>query len=162
VPYLPGVVASSTDPVLLVTRLVPGVALFDVVDSIDRDQAGRQLAEFLDPLHGQTLPTATLLHPPTTAVLREGLPKWARPEQRAAVISWCDGADDVLAKPVKQVLVHGDLHGGNQVWDDGKLRAVVDFETAGYADAEYDLRAFPGTGPGVELLTATMRHYPHE
>jgi hypothetical protein len=31
-PFLPDVVASSTDPLLLVTRLVPGEALFDVVD----------------------------------------------------------------------------------------------------------------------------------
>lgn len=58
-----------------------------------------------------------------------------------------------------QALVHADLHGGNQVWDDGKLRAIVDFETTGAADPEYDLRAFPGTGPGVELVTATMHHY---
>ncbi|MFI5692843.1 phosphotransferase family protein [Kribbella sp. NPDC051586] len=161
VPYLPEVVASSTDPVLLVTRLVPGVALFDVVDSLDRDEAGRQVAEFLGALHhqaGRDLPAASL-QPATTDVLREQFVRWARPDQRADVIRWCDWADDVLATPGPQVLVHGDLHGGNQVWDAGKLRVVVDFETAGLAEAEYDLRAFPGTGPGVELLTATMRHY---
>ncbi|RZU12074.1 aminoglycoside phosphotransferase (APT) family kinase protein [Kribbella rubisoli] len=164
VPYLPEVVASSTDPLLLATALVPGESLFEVVDSIDRDEAGRQLAEFLGELHNQTerdFPAASL-QPATTDVLREQFPKWARPDQRADVISWCDWADDVLATPGRQVLVHGDLHGGNQVWDHGKLRAVVDFETAGLADAEYDLRVFPGTGPGVELLTATMRHYPQE
>ncbi|MEV4261968.1 aminoglycoside phosphotransferase family protein [Kribbella sp. NPDC049584] len=161
VPFLPEVVASSTDPVLLVTRLVPGEALFDVVDSLDRDQVGRQLAEFLRELHnqpGHDYPAASL-QPATTDVLREQFPRWARPDQRADVISWCDWADDVLRTPGPQVLVHGDLHGGNQVWDQGKLRVVVDFETAGLADAEYDLRAFPGTGPGVELLTATIRHY---
>jgi aminoglycoside phosphotransferase (APT) family kinase protein len=91
--------------------------------------------------------------------LREGFVKWARPDQRAAVVRWCDWADEVLATPGPSVLVHADLHGGNQVWDDGRLRVVVDFETAGLAEPEYDLRAFPGTGPGVELLTATMRHY---
>jgi hypothetical protein len=38
---------------------------------------------------------------------------------------------------------------------------VVDFETAGAAEPEYDLRTFPGpgTGPGVDLLTAVMHHY---
>jgi hypothetical protein len=38
---------------------------------------------------------------------------------------------------------------------------VVDFETIGAAEPEYDLRTFPGPGmgPGVQLLTATMRHY---
>lgn len=51
VPFLPKVVASSTDPVLLVTRLVPGTSLFQVVDAIDRDCAGRQLARFLAALH---------------------------------------------------------------------------------------------------------------
>lgn len=40
VPFLPEVVASSTDPVLLVTRLVAGVSLFEVIGSIDRERAG--------------------------------------------------------------------------------------------------------------------------
>src|SRR5215472_3158297 len=44
VPFLPQVVASSTDPALLVTRLVPGVSLFEVIGSIDRERAGQQLA----------------------------------------------------------------------------------------------------------------------
>jgi hypothetical protein len=40
-----------------------------------------------------------------------------------------------------------------------ELRLVVDFATVCAAEPEYDLRAFPGTGPGVELVTATMREY---
>lgn len=38
---------------------------------------------------------------------------------------------------------------------------ILDFENAGLAEPEYELRGFPGPGmgPGVELLTATMRHY---
>jgi hypothetical protein len=38
---------------------------------------------------------------------------------------------------------------------------VVDFETVAAAEPEYDLSCFPGPGlgPGVELLTATVRHY---
>jgi hypothetical protein len=47
VPFLPEVVASSTDLVLLVTRLVPGESLFKVIGSIGRDRAGQQLACFL-------------------------------------------------------------------------------------------------------------------
>ncbi|WP_202880642.1 aminoglycoside phosphotransferase family protein [Kribbella amoyensis] len=169
VPYLPEVVASSIDPVLLVTRLVPGEALFEVVDSLDRDLVGRQLARFLGDLHAPAarrqaeavlgeLPPASL-QPATTDVLRDQFPRWVRPDQRPAVLRWCDWADEVLATPSTQVLVHADLHGGNQVWADGKLQVVVDFETAGLAEAEYDLRAFPGTGPGVELLTSTLHHY---
>jgi hypothetical protein len=47
------------------------------------------------------------------------------------------------------------------MWDHGKLRLVVDLETAGAAEPEYDLRLFPGPdmGRGVELLTAVIRHY---
>ena len=45
--------------------------------------------------------------------------------------------------------------------DHDTLRLMVDLETAGAAEPEYDLRHFPGPdmGPGVELLTAVMRHY---
>ena len=161
VPFLPEVVASSTDSLLLVTRRVPGATLFHVVDSIDRDRAGRQLAFFLTALH---LPTArerteaaigrldgAELPPATTKVLRDWFGTWIRPEQRRTVMRWCDWADAVLAAPGPAVLVHGDLHGDNQVWDHGELRLVVDFETVGAAEPEYDLRTFPGpgTGPGV-------------
>ena len=62
--------------------------------------------------------------------------------------------------PRPRMLVHADLHGDNQVWDDDELRLVVDFETVAVAEPEYDPRTFPGTGPGVELLVATLRHYP--
>ncbi|HEY3556637.1 MAG TPA: aminoglycoside phosphotransferase family protein [Kribbella sp.] len=163
VPFLPKVVASSTDPLLLVTELVPGTSLFEIVDVIDREQAGRQLARFLGELHQardrlDDVPPAGL-QPAATDTLRARFGRWIRPEQRATVIRWCDWADEVLARPAPQVLVHADLHGGNQIWYGDELRAVVDFETAGLAEPEYDLRAFPGTGPGLELLTATMRHY---
>ena len=81
---------------------------------------------------------------------------YTRPDQHPVIRRWCDWCDAVLASPGPSVLVHGDLHGNNQVWDDGKLRLVVDLETAGVAEPEYDLRLIPGPdmGPGVELLTA--------
>ena len=171
VPFLPEVFASSTDPVLLITRRVPGASLFEVIDSIDRDRAGRQLARFLAALHqpqARQLAEAVVgkltgaqLPPATTAILRDRFGTWARPDQRRTVMRWCDWADAALAAASAAVLVHGDLHGDNQVWDRDELRLVVDFETAGAAEPEYDLRAFPGPGmgPGVELLTAVMRHY---
>ena len=67
----------------------------------------------------------------------------------------------MLGSPGPAVLVHGDLHGDNQVWDHDELRLVVDFENIGAAEPEYELRAFPGSGmgPGLELLAAVMRHY---
>jgi hypothetical protein len=56
---------------------------------------------------------------------------------------WCDWSDAVLASPGPAVLVHGDLHGNNQVWDHDTLRLMVDLETAGAAEPEYGLRHFP-------------------
>ena len=57
--------------------------------------------------------------------------------------------------------MHGDLHGDNQVWNHDELRLVMDFATVGAAEPEYELRSFPGPGmgPGLDLLTAVMRHY---
>jgi aminoglycoside phosphotransferase (APT) family kinase protein len=171
VPFLPEVVASSSDPLLLITRRVRGASLFEVVDAIDRDRAGRQLARFLAALHHPAARqraeavigrlTGARLPPATTAALRDRFATWIRPGQRRIVGRWCDWADAVLASPGPAVLVHGDLHGDNQVWDGGELRLIVDLETVGAAEPEYDLRTFPGPGlgPGVELLTAFMRHY---
>jgi aminoglycoside phosphotransferase (APT) family kinase protein len=171
VPFPPEVVASSTDPVLLITRRVPGASLFEVISSIDHDRAGQQLACFLAALHHPSTHQraeavagelgGAQLPPATTRTLRERFGRWTRPDQRWVIMRWCDWCDAVLASPGPAVLVHGDLHGNNQVWDHGKLRLVVDLETAGAAEPEYDLRHFsgPDMDPGVELLTAVMRHY---
>jgi aminoglycoside phosphotransferase (APT) family kinase protein len=150
---------------------VPGTSLFDVADSIDPDRAARQIVRFLAALHHPATRqhveaavgplTGPVLPPTTTAALRDRFGTWIRPDQRRTVIRWCDWADAVLASPGPAVLVHGDLHGDNQVWDRDELRVVVDFATAGAAEPEYELRGFPGPGmgPGLELLTAVMRHY---
>ena len=80
-------------------------------------------------------------------MLRDRFGRWARPDQRQTVIRWCDWAVAALASPGPAVLVHGDLHGDNQVWDHDELRLVMDFETVGAAEPEYDLRAISGTVP---------------
>jgi aminoglycoside phosphotransferase (APT) family kinase protein len=171
VPFLPEVVTSSSDPLLLITRRVPGTSLFEVADSIDPDRAAGQLVRFLAALHRPAARqraeaavgplTGAQLPPVTTATLRDRLGTWLRPDQHRIIIRWCDWADATLASPGPAVLVHGDLHGDNQVWDHDELRLVVDFELIGAAEPEYELRAFPGPGmgPGVELLTAVMHHY---
>jgi len=171
VPFLPEVVAASTDPLLLVTRRVPGASLFGVAGSIDPDRAAGQLVRFLAALHHPATRrrveaaagplTGPLLPPATTATLRERFGRWIPPHQYRTVAGWCDWADAVLASPGPAVLVHGDFHGDNQVWDHDKLRVVIDFATTGAAEPEYELRTFPGPGmgPGLELLTAVMRHY---
>ena len=171
VPFLPEVVAASTDPLLLVTRRVPGASLFEVAGSIDPDRAAGQLVRFPAALHHPATRrrveaaagplTGPLLPPATTATLRERFGRRVPPHQHQAVIGWCDWADAVLASPGPAVLAHGDFHGDNQVWDHDKLRVVIDFATTGAAEPEYELRTFPGPamGPGLELLTAVMRHY---
>lgn len=169
--FLPEVVAASTDPLLLVTRRAVGQPLFAVAATIDRDDAGRQLAAFLAALQQPAVrehteatagPLPDLVLPPATPrVLREQAVRWLRPDQRPAARRWCDWAEAVLAAPAPSVLVHGDFHGDNQIWNDGQLRTVLDFENAAAGDPEYDLRTLPGPGlgSGVELLTATVDHY---
>jgi aminoglycoside phosphotransferase (APT) family kinase protein len=170
VPFLPEVVASGTDPLILVTRRVRGSSLFRVVDSVSQDHAGMQIARFLAALHGaearQRVEAVTGAVPAwyplvTTSALRERFGRWVTPQQQRKVVRWCDWADEILAEPRPQVLVHGDLHGDNQVWDGGQLKAVLDFENAGAGEPEYELRTFPGPGmgPELELLTAVTRHY---
>ncbi|MGO9750316.1 MAG: phosphotransferase family protein, partial [Solirubrobacteraceae bacterium] len=74
---------------------------------------------------------------------------------------WCNWVDERLAAPAEPVFVHGDFHPYNQLWDPRELRLllVADFETSGVAEPEYDFRAIPSFGPGVDLLTSTVDHY---
>jgi aminoglycoside phosphotransferase (APT) family kinase protein len=172
VPFLPEVPAASEDPVLLVTRRAPGRTLFESAGGIDRDSAGEQLARFVAALHrpevrarlaalvdGLARAERGVQHPAATSVLRKRLGQWVGAEQRRAIARRCDWADAVLDRPGREVVAHGDLHGDNQLWSHGELRAVVDFETVCLAEPEYDLRALPEIGPGVELLTAVVGHY---
>jgi aminoglycoside phosphotransferase (APT) family kinase protein len=81
--------------------------------------------------------------------------------RQALVVRWCDWTDRQLADRPDPAFVHGDFHGHNQLWDarGPSLLLVADFETSGAAEPEYDFRAIPAMGPGVELLTLTIDHY---
>jgi hypothetical protein len=108
-----------------VTRIVPGGSLFEVVDSIDRDRAGKQLARFLAALHDPATRqrvegvvgrlTGAHLPPATTGTLRERFGRFARPDQHRTITRWCDWADAVPASPAPAVLVHGDRN-GSTIW----------------------------------------------
>lgn len=172
---LPPVVAVADDPVLVVTRFVAGRPLtIEMVRSADRaevEEIGAELASFLTNMHRpETLASArraiswfpTPPQPATTEELRTRFGAWIRTDQQRHLLFWCDWADEVLARPGGAVLVHGDLHGHNQLWhpDRLQLRAVVDFETCSVADLEYDFRCLPAEGgPDLALLTATASHY---
>jgi aminoglycoside phosphotransferase (APT) family kinase protein len=81
--------------------------------------------------------------------------------QRARVYRWCDWVDEQLAAPAAVAFVHGDFHPYNQLRDARSFRLllVADFETSGVAEPEYDFRAIPSFGPGIDLLTSTVDQY---
>lgn len=60
-----------------------------------------------------------------------------------------------------EVLVHGDFHGDNQLWDHSSFRlvAAVDLEEAGIADAEFDFRYLLGNVGTPELALAAIDAY---
>jgi aminoglycoside phosphotransferase (APT) family kinase protein len=131
------------------------------------------LASFLAQLHApRTLARATqqidslpVLPQPgihvSTDRLRERFTTMVDPHQRSTVSNWCDWIDDELSASTDTVLVHGDFHPYNQLWDldEPRLLAVVDYEGSGLAEPEFDLRVLPAYGPGADLLVATVTRY---
>jgi aminoglycoside phosphotransferase (APT) family kinase protein len=170
---IPRVVATSSDPALLVTEWVPGDPLtYEQVGRSDRpwlERTANELARFLAELHrpevlaavvGEMGPMATPVPQATTDAIRQRLSPWLRSDQIALVSDWCDWADDSLDAPQENVLVHGDLHGHNQVWDERQeLCAVVDFEESGPIEAAFDFRYLPSLGPTLDLFVATCAKY---
>lgn len=177
---LPEVVAFSGTPAMLVTRRVPALPFFDVRHLIEpahqhphRHPAARDIATVLADLHHpdvlQTVsqaidplpdPTTQPATHTTTDTLRDRFAALIRPDQRDRVLSWCDWADQALATPARTVLVHGDFHGDNHLWDRQtlRLRLIIDLETVGPAEPEFDLRCLPGDCR-IDLFTATVAHY---
>jgi Phosphotransferase enzyme family len=175
---LPEVVAAGTDPVLVVTRLIPGCPLTaGVIATLDRrgvDRVAADLAAFLAGLHDpsvlnsvQHVVQMTAPQPQAdTNSLRQRFGRWVNARRSDTVLGWCDWTDTVLAapQPSANVLVHGDLHGDNEVWDMDvpALRAVLDFDSSGPIDAEFDFRYLPSQATRSELFAATVRHYQRE
>ena len=88
-----------------------------------------------------------------------GLECWPDPTNGTGSVLG-DWADTVLAAEGRTVLVHGDFHGDNHLWDEEtlRLRLVIDLDTVGTGEPEFDLRCLPGDC-GIELFTATVAHY---
>lgn len=175
---VPELVAASPRPACLATRIVEGgVPLsYELVrpSMPDRVEAiAGELARFLANLHdpGILAVARERLDDPlrvpepglqaTTNELRLRFTPMIESWRRARVNRWCDWADEQLAAPAEVVFVHGDFHPYNQLWHARELSLllVADFETSGVAEAEYDFRAIPSFGPGVDLLSSTVERY---
>jgi Ser/Thr protein kinase RdoA (MazF antagonist) len=77
--------------------------------------------------------------------------------QDLALVEWalrrCRGAMSAAQHLERPVVVHGDLHGANLLWDDERL-AVLDFDDCGFATPAFDLAVatfyLRGADPEVE------------
>ena len=170
----PELVVLNKDPALVATRRVTGLPLTwewaSGLSSGETTEVAGQLAAFLVRLHGvdtasvvgdlpDVLPTAQA----DTDRLRARFPRLVDQRRAASVMAWCDWVDRVLdgGPPLPEVLVHGDLHAYNQVWDlaSASLLVIVDFEESGVADRHFDLRYLPSNARGPELVLAVMAAY---
>lgn len=172
---LPEVMVLSREPALLVTRRVEGGPLsWEWAGSLgdgETQQVAGEVAEFLVRLHGVQpgavvgdLPVVSPTAQADTESLRHRFCRLVDDQRGQSVMRWCEWVDDTLhgrPMPLPEVLVHGDLHGYNQVWDraSATLLAVVDFEESGIADPHFDLRYLPGNSHGTELVLAVMAAY---
>ena len=157
---------------MLLLRWVPATPFFEVrhrIGPAERDGVAGDLATVLAGPHdpgvlravaGAVGPLPKPTAHATTETLRARFGVLARPGQWDRVLPWCDWADAVLAAEGRTVLVHGDFHGDNHLWDQEtlRLRLVIDLETVGTGEPEFDLRCLPGDC-GIELFTATVAHY---
>jgi len=171
---VPRLAGTSDDPVAFVTRLVRGRPLgFQDVRLAGRESRrlmAEQLGSFLARLHEPRVLDAAQavapLVPPRpqgrTDEIRTRLGSFLDPTRMRRVEDWCDWVDAVLGRSgPRPVLVHGDLHGYNQVWHPGRwaLKLVADFEVAGPSDPEYDFRYFPSQDVTLEFVSAIRDAY---
>jgi aminoglycoside phosphotransferase (APT) family kinase protein len=175
---VPKLVAGGRNPAFSSTELISGGAPLSYATvaaaAPERiDELADQLATFLVQLHAastltrvrERLDSLPRLPQPALHVstdrLRAGFTTMIEPRQRSMVSRWCDWVDEQLSRSADVVFVHGDLHPYNQLWDldEPRLLAVVDFESSGLAEPEFDLRVLPVYGPGVDLLVSTVKRY---
>jgi aminoglycoside phosphotransferase (APT) family kinase protein len=171
---VPPLVATSTAPALLVTRLVPGEPLsWEGANEVAGERRLRLvegLAGFLALLHDQTTLAAVRkdgieLEMPepqaTTSDIRTRFTKFVSRSQRALVDQWCDWVDDILTEPTGTSMLHGDLHGYNIGWDppSGALQLVADFESSGAGDPAFDFRYLPAQADSPDLFREVARRY---
>ncbi len=99
----------------------------------------------------RTTSTGAFPWPSGTTFTRAAIERCAGKIDTDAVI---DAWEEALSAPVwsgPPVWVHGDLVPGNLIFDDGRLRAVIDFGGLGVGDPAVDLM------PGWNLFTGVAR-----
>jgi aminoglycoside phosphotransferase (APT) family kinase protein len=171
---LPQIVAASSDPAILITRRVPGapvtVDMATVMDGEIRSRLVKDLGGFLAGLHDpgvlEAVRAAGAEPPPPepqadTSMLRDALGRFIEARQQPRVAAWCDWVDDVLGSATPNVLLHGDLHGHNLVWDrdSGALSLVADFEQASEGDPAFDFRYLPGQAATLAFFEEVVAAY---
>ncbi|HLI00095.1 MAG TPA: phosphotransferase [Acidimicrobiales bacterium] len=171
---VPEIVAVSDRPVLLVTRLVPGQPLDgrapELATAEGRERVAVELGTALARLHapgvlaraGELVDLPPAAAQATTRALRGRLAPWVAGRQWAQILMWCDQVDETLTpRPLPDVLLHGDLHGHNQIWSNGlgQLRAILDWATASRGEPEFDFRYLPDQAPEPDLLSLTAARY---
>ena len=171
---IPEVVIVSPAPALVITRFAAGTPLSwewaGTFSPAETSRVGAQIAEVLARLHAidpsailADLPDVRPVPQASTARLREAFPQIVDAARARQVLDWCGWVDDALSESFRPegVLVHGDLHGYNQLWDVATLdlTLVVDFETCGVADPHFDFRYLPGNAPTPDLALAVMDAY---
>lgn len=171
---IPSVVNVSRQPALTITKMVSGDPLrwewADRRSATEICTVGMAIGNFLAQLHAvpaapvlSDLPDFRPMPQADTARLRAAYPALVDDDRADVVMAWCDWVDDALSprSSTADVLVHGDLHGFNQVWDRSSLELalVADFETAGKEEAEFDFRYLPGNCRMPELTLAAMDEY---
>lgn len=168
-------VAVSSDPVLLVSELVAGSPLTfrgaAAVGAHGQEVIGAEIGRWLAVLHSAEVLAAVENaglddREPTpqadTDAIRTRFVSLAPPRWAKAIHSWCEWVDGTLMEaPRHRCVLHGDLHGHNQIWDPSltTLRAVVDFEESAVGDPAYDFRYLPAQAPELVLLHAAVAEY---
>jgi aminoglycoside phosphotransferase (APT) family kinase protein len=172
---IPTIVASSDEPLLLVTERVDGVPLTAAHPALRNDQhrgaVAAQIGTALAHLHSReiqhrlagTLRAPTSRAPATPDRIRASLRPWVADRQWTTVKRWTVWAGGVLGpSSPTPILVHGDLHGFNQIWspDLMELRAILDWASIALGEAEFDLRYLPDqVDDHPELVTQVAAHY---
>jgi aminoglycoside phosphotransferase (APT) family kinase protein len=174
---VPRVLLSSEEPAFFVSAAVAGGPLsWEMASALRGGQLGEvagRLGAFLAQLHAldpeellDGLATVVPHAQSTTDLLRDRYPRLVDEQRERLVLGWCDWVDEALdgSTAPTDVLVHGDFHGHNQVWDPDTLalRSVVDFGECGLRDPHFDFRYLPGNADSLELVRAVVDAYTRE